>query len=73
MTTKTAMTKYRTIHDEQSAFTIDWIRCYALDIVRNPVLLRGLVPDPEYTASRIAAALEPIPVYVQPMLLEAVA
>lgn len=73
MTTKTTMTKYRTIDNDTDATLVQWVREYALDIIRNPVLLHGIVPDPDYTASRIAAALEPVPMYTQPALFEAVA
>lgn len=47
-----------TIRNEETATLWDWVRCYAHDIARNPALLTGLVPDPTFTASKVAAQLE---------------
>lgn len=43
-----------TIHNEATATLWDWVQCYAHDIARNPALLTGLVPDPAFTASKVA-------------------
>ena len=46
------------VQDEERATLMDWLRAgYGSMFVRNPALLVGLVPDPEFTASMIARQL----------------
>lgn len=41
------------IEDERDTRLADWLACYWYLALENPLWLKGLVPDPAYTAGRI--------------------